>query len=257
MVLGSVRKALDKTVTTLLSLDPPVPGQLRNGVTDIFELASRLRGEAVFHPKGAVFRGTLTVEGRQSFEVSFLDQPRRYGTVVRFSKTAGTPNGVPDPLGLAIRILDAGGPGRPFDLLLATTGRSPGLRHVLVPRNNFVAVFTSILPYEIGSRRRFIGAFPTQPNRRIQPSVHALRQALAAEPLGFRIALGTPTGDWHTIASLLISDAVPEHDGEVCFDVTRHVLNGIRPAGGIQRLRGPAYEGSQRGRAARCPLGFR
>jgi hypothetical protein len=256
MMTGLARKAINKGVTTLLSVDPPLPGVVQDGVAEVFRLAASVRGEPAFHPKGVAFRATFQVHGRRSWDVPFLDRPNRYEAVVRLSKSAGTPGAVPDPLGLAIRVRDAAGPGRPFDLLLATTGRSPGLRHVLVPRDNFVAVYTSGLPYRVGRHRRFFAALPVQRDRRIRPSLDSLRTGVATEPLAFDIAVASATGSWHAVASLLITEPAGVADDQLCFDVCRHVVDGIRPVGALQRMRGPAYRASQKGRAAPCPLGF-
>jgi hypothetical protein len=257
VVMGLARKAIDKGVSTLLSVDPPVPGAVRDGVAEVFRFAASVRGEPVLHPKGVAFRAVFEVHGGQSWGAPLLERPNRYEAFVRLSKSAGTPGALPDPLGLAIRVRDAGGPGRPFDLLLASTGRSPGLRHVLVPRDNFVAVYTSGLPYRVGRHRRFFAALPAQRDRRIRPSLYSLRAAVEAEPLEFRIAVGSATGAWHPVASLLITGLADVADDQFCFDVCRHVVDGIRPVGALQRMRGPAYRASQQGRSAQCPMGFR
>ena len=256
MVIGLLRKALDTSITTVLAVDPPLSGPLRNGAAELFGIGSRVRGEAVFHPKGAAFQAVLSVTGRRSWGAPFLDRPGSYDAIVRLSKAFGSPGALPDPLGLAIRVLDAGGPARPLDLVLATTGRSPGLRHVFVPRNNCVATYTSALPYRIGHHRRFIAALPTQPDRLIRAAIDAIGDAVSSEPLAFQIALGTATGDWRTVGSLVLTGPAPEPDDQLCFNVIDHVVDGVRPVGALQRLRGPAYEASQRGRSAQCPMGF-
>src|SRR4051794_17011419 len=106
-MIGIARKALDKGISAVLSIDPPCTEPVRRGLAELFEVTARIRGEPVFHPKGAVFAAVVRVDGRRSFGVPFLSQAGRYEAVVRLSKSAGTPGALPDPLGMAIRIGDA------------------------------------------------------------------------------------------------------------------------------------------------------
>ena len=255
-MMGLARKALDKGVSTLLSVDPPVPGALRDGVADVFRVASSVRGAAVLHPDGVALRGVFRTHGGEVWGSPLLDRPGRYEAVVRLSKGTGTPGALPDALGLAIRVRDAGGDGRPFDLVLGSAARSPALRHLIVPRDNVFGVYTSVLPYRVGPHRRFFAALPTRSGRRIRPSPSAVRAAVEKGPLDFVIALGSATGRWHPVASLLITAVADVADDQLCFDICRHVVEGIRPFGALQRMRGPAYRGSQQGRSATCPMGF-
>lgn len=62
-------------------------------------------------------------------------------------------------LGLAVRILDAHGVGAHQDLLLATSGERPIVRHLFVPATSFDAIrFSSVLPYRLGDRTVVFGA---------------------------------------------------------------------------------------------------
>ena len=101
--------------------------------TAAFRAASRLRGERAIHPRGRALVGTLTATGGAGTGVALLDSPGRYDVLVRVSRSAGLPELLPDVLGLAVRVLDAHGPGAHQDLLLDSTGPEPLLRRWPVP----------------------------------------------------------------------------------------------------------------------------
>ncbi|MFC4855810.1 hypothetical protein [Actinophytocola glycyrrhizae] len=232
-----------------MSARPRAPARLARGVAALARLGAAIRRARAFHPRGEVFDAVLTVAEPQSHGVPLLDQPGEHPALVRMSKATSTPGGLPDVLGLAVRIEDAGGEGVPLDLALATTGGSPVLRHLLVPRRDFAARYGSLLPYRVGTRRLILAAV-ADPARRIPADLAALTDAVAAEPLAFRIVVAALTGPWQPVATLVLT--APRHDAEdPCFDVTAHALHRFHPHGRLNRLRGPAYRASQRARANR------
>ena len=96
-----------------------------------FALGSRLRGARVFHPRGVVVRGTWHPDPEAATEA--LPGVGSRSALVRVSHAIGLPPGLPDILGVAIRIADAYGRGRHQDLLLASSGSGPVSRHLLLP----------------------------------------------------------------------------------------------------------------------------
>src|SRR3954447_6421706 len=91
-----------------------------------FSVASRLRGERAIHAPGVTFTGRVIVTGAQPpLGVPLLDTAAEHPALLRFSRGVGLPEGWPDVRGLAIRILDAHGPGSDQDLLVSTTVVAP------------------------------------------------------------------------------------------------------------------------------------
>jgi hypothetical protein len=227
---NSVRNAVTRAVTTVV----------RTGAT-----ARRAR---LLHPHGVVFHATFTVTEPRDHGVPLLDRPGEHPALVRLSKASSTPRALPDVLGLALRIDNAGGDGRSLDLALATTGSRPGLRHLLAPRRDFAVLYSSLLPYQVGDRRLLVAAVPADASRRVPADLATLPGAV---PLVFRIAVAEPTGPWRPVATLTLTDT--HHGTDPRFDVVANALDGFRPHGWLNRLRGPAYRASRRGDPARTP----
>jgi hypothetical protein len=118
------------------------------------------------------------------------------------------------------------------------------LRHLLVPRRDFArATFTSLLPYRIGGRNRYVAAVPdTHPG--VPADTASLATRVHARPFVLSVMVADLTGLWCPVAALRL-DRPSEEDP--AFDVVVNSLPGFAPAGWINRLRGPAYRGSQRG----------
>ncbi len=102
--------------------------------TSAVRLASRLRGERAIHPRGRAFSGTVVLTGGAGTGAALLDTAGTYDAVVRFSRSAGLPPRLPDVYGLAVRLVDAHGPGASQDLLLDSTQPAPLLRRLPWPR---------------------------------------------------------------------------------------------------------------------------
>lgn len=221
---------------------------LNGGIARVARWGAALRRKRLLHPGGATFEGTFTVTPRAAHGVPLLDEPGEYRAVVRLSKATSTPRGWPDVLGLAWRVVDAGGPGMPLDVALSSTGRAVLVRHVLVPRRDFAAAtFTSLLPYRVGARNRYVAAIPDDTRPGIPADVAALPAAVAARPFVLSVMVADLTGPWHPVATLRVDRP---SDEDPSFDVIANTLAGLAPTGWLNRLRGPAYRGSQAGRDA-------
>ncbi|MDP9398560.1 MAG: hypothetical protein M3P96_12410, partial [Actinomycetota bacterium] len=92
-----------------------------DAVSAAFAALARLRGARALHPRGIVLEGTLRLAGARC-GVPILDAAGTLPVLARLSKGGGLPGRLPDVLGLAVRVPDAAGPGRPLDLLLSTAG---------------------------------------------------------------------------------------------------------------------------------------
>ncbi|HWH31851.1 MAG TPA: hypothetical protein VNU01_04200 [Egibacteraceae bacterium] len=222
---------------------PEVPAPLAASLAGAFGGLSWLRHARVFHPRGVAFRGTLRRTGLDPGTGSaFLDEPGEQLALVRFSKGAGLPDPLPDVLGIAVRALDADGPGRHRDLLFASSAAPPVLRHLLVPARRLASrPCSSVLPYATPAGTVMLAAAAED-----GPSVD--RMAAGAAPAAVRLLAATTTGPWRTWAVLL-----PEHrlsaaeHAELAFDPWNAGVD-LRPSGLLNRLRHPAYAAS---RAAR------
>lgn len=202
-----------------------------NAVTAAFSGIARLRQARVFHPRG------------RSFDATFVDAGLLPGAgtgdaVVRVSKAIPTPGQWPDILGIAVRLQG------PVDLLFATTGGRPGLRHLLMPRAGFMdGLYTTLLPYEVAGDTRVLAL---RPERAAGPTGVRLDTFEAALPVTFTVLSAPLTGGWRPCGELIVhtrrSADVP------WFDVHAHCVPELRPAGPFQSLRRRAYAGSRRGR---------
>lgn len=131
-------------------------------------------------------------------------------------------------LGLAVRILDGAGAGRPVDLLMSSTGTAPVLRHVLLPRFRADHPYTSILALrDDHGRRRYLAALPRRDGDFLLAEA-GVRSAW--RPWG-RLSL---TGEELTVPR---------------FDPVGHLPPGRYAHGLIQHLRARAYPASQRARS--------
>ncbi len=202
----------------------------------LFRLLSRERRARIFHPAGRSFRCEVTLA-----EGSPLGQGGSRAGLVRFSRAFGLPRPLPDVLGLAFRIEDAHGPGRPQDALLASALGG------LVPcpaRTFFGPTFSSLLPYEArGARRLIVARAPTREGTgdgdaldELARSNRRLRFDLTLEPYSYalgELVLGEPLS--------------PAESARLRFNPFNTGAELV-PVWWPNRFREPAYRGSQAGR---------
>lgn len=210
-------------------------------VTRSFETAGRLRHARVFHPKGRMFGATLRLDGDELF-----GEPGPREVVVRISKGTSTPGALPDVLGIAVRVPTS---TDPVDLLFASSGGLPVLRHALMPRRSFTGgPYTTLVPYRVEGRARVLGLMPPR-GRSIPALLSVLDDAVAAAPITFVFCSAAPAGPWARHGVLEIHSPMKD-DPPSAFDPQLHRLPELRPIGPLQTLRRLAYQGSRRGRGA-------
>jgi hypothetical protein len=214
----------------------------------VFGSLSRLRGKRIFHPFGLGFEATLTPVGNRPTGAAIFDAKDPKRAIVRLSRSAGLPEALPDPCGLAFRVPDAYGPARHQDVLLVSSGVRAVARHLILPARGFAdRPYSSLLPYQLGDGHVLIGAVATAP----RPGPRLADLAEAERPnLRFRILLAPPGGEWQEVAELELSSRLADQFAE---DLRLDPLNsggGLEPAGFLNRLRRPAYRASQDGRGA-------
>lgn len=214
-------------------------GPLTRGAMHAARRAGELRHARAFHPRGRTFEAEFDLVRPARIEGAI--GAGAYRAQARLSKAVSTPGQFPDILGLAFRVHGVG--ETPLDVALATAKRPPVARHMLVPSGSFThAFYSSLLPYRIGERRMLIGAQAEHGSHDVPADVNEL---LHAAPLVFRILVAEPRGPWVDIGLLTLTAAVGD---DLHFDVVRNSLPQLQPVGWLNRLRGPVYRASQRGR---------
>ncbi|GAA3501792.1 hypothetical protein GCM10019016_088990 [Streptomyces prasinosporus] len=226
---------------------------------------ARWRSAPALHPHGVLCSGTLAVPGRTDGEwgVPWLDRPGSYAVTVRWSRALGLPRRLPDGLGLAVRVTDAGGPGDALDVLFTSSGSGRLGRHLPLPRPGALAgPYSTLLSYRTGDRERVLAAFPVHDTGDAAGTRPALWQELARRPVRFDLRAAAADEPWRTFASLTLEAVLPAPATvTVSYDPYAHSLPGLHPTGRLRRLRDAAYAGSRRGRTAaehhRRPAGSR
>src|SRR5215208_1398089 len=231
---------------------PSVPAPLATATGAFWAALSRLRGgRRSLHPIGIGFDARLVVDGRGAKTgVPLFDSAGSHRALVRFSRGAGLPEPLPDILGIAVRVLDAHGPGGHQDFLLATSSGLPVAHHALLPaRSFFDRTFSSILVYSIGDATRLVGAMPltTAPHGG-DSGLGGVAMSAARGLLRYDIALAAPFRRFSPVARLEVGDRLDDEESERLRFNVWNSGGGIRPTGPFNGLRLPAYEGSQRGR---------
>lgn len=215
-------------------------------VSGVFEAAARARRNRVFHPAGVPLTGALhAVDGGYKQLLGSSDRP----VLARISKGVGMPLGLPDVLGLAVRVLDRH--ERPWDLVLATTGTGAWGRFLIQPVPGWSqARYGSLMPYRFeGGPAEWIFAEPDagQPDT---PSLGALSAYAKNHRLGFTIQASTRTGPMRTLAEVTIAEPeIGEQAAPGFFDPVRnHPPEVELLPRAVAAVREWAYSGSRRGR---------
>jgi hypothetical protein len=166
-----------------------------------------------------------------------LDSPGSYDALLRVSRGVGFSGELPDVIGWALRVHDAFGSGQPFDLMLASTGRAPIARHVLMPTRGFVAsTASSLFRYDVSGRSRFLAALPIVTGSGTERTVPE-----------YRLCIASRWGRWREVARVEVGEQAPAEVGAALhFNVVRNSDRSLHPAGWVQGLRNRAYVSSER-----------
>jgi hypothetical protein len=207
--------------------------------TRAFRLASRLRGERAIHARGRSFSGTVTIPGGAGTGAALLDEPGTYDAVVRFSRSVGLPSWLPDVFGLAVRLVDAHGPGAHQDLLLDVTREAPLVRRLPWPgRDATGRTYGSLLPYDVAGQRRLVGVRAVPGTPRI-PTLDAL-----PEQLELALLVAPLHGPWQEVGRVRTSGELPAPQGRRTRFTPSMTGGGLRPAGPFQTWRARSYPAS-------------
>lgn len=201
-----------------------------------FALLAWLRSAPAFHPTGAMYEGRAQVRGPGPLPLGEV------ACLIRLSKGIGTPRGVPDLLGIAVRLEH----DPPVDVLATSSaGSSLWRRSVLRPARRWGGTtFTSLMPW-VRSGQRFVAVLEAPDGGRDSPEPDALRGAL---PATFRLRVVGRHGDAQvgTIEVLAQSDRErPAFDPVLHPPPTWHLAPRW-----LSVLRERAYAGSRAGQPA-------
>jgi hypothetical protein len=225
-----------------------MPERLESAVAVPFRLGSALRGARVFHPQGFLCRGSWEVEQGSPLApgAAVLRAGARHRVIARVSRGIGLPERVGDFFGVAVRLVDAYGPGRHQDLLINASSGLPVLHHLFLPAPRwFAQSYSTCLPYRAGAGLFVIGLLPP-PRRGPGPALAAMREAVD-HGVSFAIALSSTLGRWERVGMLRLHEPLGPDAGDVDFDPW-NTGGGLTPATWLNRLRREAYRQSRRGR---------
>lgn len=167
---------------------------------------------------------------------------------MRVSRGAGLPEALPDFFGIAVRLLDAYGPGCHQDLLINSSADQPIAHHLFLPAPRwFAQSYSTCLPYRAGAGLLLIGLEPPA-ERGPGPSLGAMR-AQVAQGTTYGVVVCPPLGRWTRVGSLALSEPLPLSAGDADFDPW-NTGGGLVPATWLNRVRREAYRQSRLGRGA-------
>lgn len=239
--------AADRSALTESALTESAGSRTRRGYRAVgvaFYLLARARRRRVFHPSGALFTGQVKVT-----DDSLPVAPGT--TVMRMSKGLGTPGGLPDIVGIAVRLPTR--LARQWDILL--TGPIRRVGPIALPSLAFGwtgNMMSSLQPYVWhGStwwlRARISGSERHQPHGRL--STAALVSALREGDAKVVVEARRDRGEF--VPLVVVTDLTPYIGPDVSFDPTANLPTAIALSPGwLSRLRTYAYAGSRAGRHA-------
>jgi hypothetical protein len=200
-----------------------------------FAAASLVRGAKIVHPAGVVHAARVRLYGRTAPDersLAFLGQAGEHDAIVRFSRSLGLPEPLPDLLGLTLRLIDVHGPGLHQDFMLVSSVDAPVAHHLFVPSGDVQQrPYSSSLPYRAGDNRFLVGALPREDGV-------------------FDLAVSAINGRFEPIGEIRVGDRLPHELDATAFNPW-NTGGGVAPAGWLNRLRAYAYPGSQAGWRAR------
>jgi hypothetical protein len=189
-----------------------------------------VHGSKSLHPEGVVHEATVEILGKPAAPAAarLLREPGEHRALVRFSRSFGLPDRLPDLLGMSLRLVDVHGPGRHQDFLLVTSVDAPVLHHVFVPSEHpQQRPYSSALPYTAAGERFLVGAVPRGEMR-------------------FDLAIARMLGRFEAVGEIRVGRRLPQELDGLRFDPW-NTGGGLELEGVLNRLRDYAYPLSQRG----------
>ncbi|MEH1167501.1 phosphodiesterase [Micromonospora sp. CPCC 205539] len=236
--------------------NPPASRTAGRAATAVVRAAAaltRLRRGRLVHPAGRSFTGEVQIWGTPGppTGVALLDSPGRYPATVRLSKGVPTPGGWPDVLGLAVRVHTDTDTGRPFDLLVSSSGAAPGLRHLPLPRRRFSGTYSTIMCYRTRHRRLWLAALADPDAVDLGRSLAAVAAATRTDAPRLVLAVASAVGPWRPFGEVSLGAQLSARDdAALAFDPLGNLPPDLRVAGVLAWLRDQTYRGSRRARGA-------
>ena len=208
-------------------------------------------GRRAVHPIGAAFEAAVEVGPASTplVEGTVLGRPGTYRCIARLSRGFGMPLRWRDVHGIALRIFDAGGPGVPQDLLVATAHRKSSGRDATSVTPRYESLFSSMLRLRAPRGEVVVRAWALAP----MPD-DATVHAYVAGGWQFEIGAGPPGGDVQPVARLTLGSPLSRKATEALAFNLENAGGGLEPAGLLNHARPIVYRASQAGRAARRRL---
>lgn len=205
--------------------------------SSLFYKLSKLRHARIFHPRGALHKGTLTIADTANLPACLLfTKPTTYPIVARLSRGIGLPLLFPDILGFALRIPDVYGPNLHQDILMVTSGKGKILRYAMLFKYNFSSsFFSTILLYKISDKKYLFGIIPSKEG--------------TGENKAFTLAIASPFGQWQSVGKIQLEEILPKEESIKIRYNPWNTGDEIQPYGFLQRLRKHVYIASQEGRS--------
>lgn len=227
-----------------------VSSVIGTGFEVLFRGIKHVRRHRPIHSRGLRLDGTVVVHPHGLISgISWVDQPGENTVTARVSRSAGTPDGLPDVVGLAVRIhhQESGSiPSTFSDILLSSTGWSYPSRFVLVPRLSVSrAPLTTMMPYKGEDGPVLIGARTLSPSG-LPSSLRGFTRTLGATPWQVGLFFAHPRGRWQRFGTLTLRLDPGAEEKHLRFDAVLHPLAGAQTYEWARRVREPSYALSRR-----------
>ncbi len=232
------------------NLAPAVTEAAGRAFAAVFRLFKLVRPDRPIHPKGIGLAGELARTGTPGGPsgLDWLDVPGNDAVVARFSRSVGLPAGLPDVLGLALRINNT------TDVLFSSTGwRVPG-RFLLQPRLDISSAnLTTMMPYRGRNGAVLLGL----------RTISLPSGSVADGEWVLGLYWATPAGQWRQGGELRLRPYPDSADTQLRFNPIRNPPPGAQIYDWTRRLRERSYRAAQQlpphavARTAAAPAGER
>lgn len=224
---------------------------LSRALTLPFGLVAKARSARAVHPQGFLCRGTWTIDRTHPLagDVSLLHAGARHDVLARCSRGIGLPQNVGDFFAVAVRLVDAHGPGHHQDFLVNSSVDLPLAHHLFLPaRRWFSQDHSTCLPYRTDAGTLLIGLRPPD-EAGPGPSLDEMRDRVAGG-VDYAVTIAGSLGRFEPVGTLHLEGVLDPSEGDADFDPSI-TGGGLEPAPAwLQTVRGEAYRWSRRGRHA-------
>ncbi|PYE14939.1 hypothetical protein DFR67_11113 [Williamsia limnetica] len=209
-----------------------------------------LRGARLFHPNGVLATGTIIRTASDGVGLPVETGP----VLARLSKGVGIPGGLPDVVGLAIRMEPHAGDSTPWDLLLASALGGSGWRKTIPfpARSLGSAVLSTLQPLDHdGSSWWLRATLATRPDG-YNPSLSEIAHGIDNGGLVFEIEQTQGHTPFLPLARVELTAAASDSEHpDIGFDPTVNTTRNVRPGPSwLSSIREVAYRNSRQGRDA-------